>query len=156
MHFSCSPFKLHVQPLHLSLFNQLAVYAYSVNCENEMYPFSPIICCPVFPACILHGCWSQWQLACWDFGFESRRGHGCVLLMSLILYRPCIVINCIKSPTRCTLSYAFILNSICFERIHSSSSRVYVSLYMQLFVHIMVTVTGCSASSAGKADDVVP
>jgi hypothetical protein len=36
-----------------------------------------------------------------------------------------------------------------FERIHRSSSGVYVSLYMQLFLHIMLTVHSCSASSVG-------
>jgi hypothetical protein len=25
-----------------------------------------------------------WQLACWDCGFESRRGHGCLSLVSVV------------------------------------------------------------------------
>ena len=45
--------------------------------------------------------------------------------------------------------YSKILHSTCFERIHRSSSAVYLSLYKQLFVHIMLTVTSCSASSVG-------
>ena len=60
--------------------------------------------------------------------------------------------HCIKSPTRCTFFmcvYSKICKYTCFERIHRSSSAVYVSLYMQLFVHIMLTVTGCSASPVG-------
>jgi hypothetical protein len=30
-------------------------------------------------------CRSQWPLACWDCGFEFRRGHGCVSLVSVVL-----------------------------------------------------------------------
>ena len=33
-------------------------------------------------------------------------------LLNLMLYRPCIVVNCIKSPTRCTFSYT-IYSKIC-------------------------------------------
>ena len=58
----------------------------------------------------------------------------------------------IESPTRCTFSYIFILKflySTCFEQIYRSSSGVYKALYMQLFVHIMLTVTSCLASSVG-------
>jgi hypothetical protein len=25
-----------------------------------------------------------WPLACWDSGFESRRGHGCLSLVSVV------------------------------------------------------------------------
>jgi hypothetical protein len=32
-----------------------------------------VCCCP-----------SQWQLIYWDCGFESRRGHGCLSLMSVV------------------------------------------------------------------------
>jgi hypothetical protein len=45
--------------------------------------------------------------------------------------------------------YSKILYSTCFRRIHRSSSAVYVSLYMQLFVRIMLAVTSCSAPSVG-------
>ena len=34
--------------------------------------------------------------------------------------------------------YSKILHSTCLERIHISSSGVYVSLYVQLFIHIML------------------
>jgi hypothetical protein len=28
-----------------------------------------------------------WQLACWDCAFESRRGHGCLSLVSVVCCR---------------------------------------------------------------------
>ena len=72
--------------------------------------------------------------------------------LNLILYRPCIIIHHVESPTRFTFSYIFILKflySTCIEQIYRSSSGVYKALYMQLFVHIMLTVTSCLASSVG-------
>ena len=42
-------------------------------------------------------------------GFRKFSHIGVIRLFILILYRPCIVINCIKSLKRCTSSYVFIL-----------------------------------------------
>ena len=63
------------------------------------------------------------------------------LLLNFILYRPCIVTNCIKRPTRRTFTYSFVpkLFSLCMFRTYTVFiiRRFYMSLYMQLFVHVM-------------------
>ena len=52
-----------------------------------------------------------------------------VTLRFLILYRPCTVINCIKSPTRCTFSYVFIVKFALYV------SNGYTVYHQQLTYH---------------------
>ena len=51
---------------------------------------------------------------------QHMKCKGCGIQQSgrnLVLYRPCIVINCIKSPTGCTFSCVFILKfTLCMFR----------------------------------------
>jgi hypothetical protein len=66
-------------------------------------------------------------LALFGLERETRNRVGCYesrsvtpnmeRIVNMILYRPCIVINCIKSPRICTFSYVFILkfNSYMFR-----------------------------------------
>jgi hypothetical protein len=46
-----------------------------------------------------------WPLACWDFGFESRLGHGCLSVLSVVCCKVEVSASCWslvqKSPTEC-------------------------------------------------------
>ena len=53
-----------------------------------------------------------------------------------------------KESNKMHLSYVFILKFVLYMfRMDTPSSGVYVSLYMQLFVHIMLTVTSYNNSN---------
>jgi hypothetical protein len=47
-------------------------------------------------------------LACWDFGFESRRGHGCLSLVSVVCFQADVSATgwslVQRSPTECGVS----------------------------------------------------
>jgi hypothetical protein len=51
---------------------------------------------------------SQWPLACWDCGFESRRGHGCLSLVSVMFCQVEVSASgwslVQRSPTECDVS----------------------------------------------------
>ena len=42
-----------------------------------------------------------WRLACWDCGFESRRGHGCMSLVSVVLSGRGLCVALITRPEEC-------------------------------------------------------
>jgi hypothetical protein len=49
-----------------------------------------------------------WPLACWDYGFESHRGHGCLSVVSVVCCQvevPASGLSLVqRSPTECGVS----------------------------------------------------
>jgi hypothetical protein len=57
---------------------------------------------------VWRACRSQWLLACWEWGFESRRGQGCLSLVSCAFGQVDIAASgwscASRSPTACCVS----------------------------------------------------
>ena len=63
--------------------------------------------CPLlFCAYCLHI--TQWPLACWDCGFKSHQGHGCLSVVSVVCYQVEFSASgwsiVQRSPTKCGVS----------------------------------------------------
>jgi len=52
-----------------------------------------------------------WPLACWDWGFESYWGHGCLSLVSIVCCQLGVSVLCVslvqRSPTECSVSECY-------------------------------------------------
>ena len=101
----------------------------------RLYPHSPI--CP-------HGFHFPFTLV--DNTF-TRSKHGLLPnlehLFCLTLYIPCIIINCIKSPTRCTFSCVFILKFALYM-FRKDTPFIISSLHMTVYTAVCTYHADCN------------
>jgi hypothetical protein len=95
MHLSCLPYVPRASPLYSSWLDSPKNIWWGVQI------IKPI------PTAALYGVGLQ-PLACWDCGFESRRGHGCLSLVSAVCCQVEVSAKgrslVQRSPTECGVS----------------------------------------------------
>jgi hypothetical protein len=72
----------------------------------------------------------MWPLDCWDYGFESRRGHGCISLVSVVFCQVDISATGLflvqRSPTECVCVCVYVRVSVLLCVIRSNSNPLHL------------------------------